>query len=1044
MRGSGSAFASVALCLVAAFATQGCGGGKHIGFFGSSAGNTAPVSISFAGYVPVGAPEAFTTANLSAQNAATFEFLTGLIPAGRTAADVVVLFRNDTTGTVTVLPAINLNAGLETLTVNLTGAGTYQPEAPVTPDAGHSSITVTPSSAVPADGTSLATILVTVRDANGDPLSGQTVTVVATGSNNTLTQASGPTNLLGEAQATLASTTAETKTVTVTINASSTKPVPLPAVSVVFGTTGAPSAANSTVTVTPGTVTADGVSTAQVAVVVRDANGATLPGQSVSVAAVGTLALVSQAATTSDAGGEVQATIASPYFGTKTIVVTAGGVTLNAQPTVTFVSAGRNVYVGNGTNGSFSIFAANNGPGGTGQLRPMVSQATGSPSSIAVDNRSRFAFSTEGTNLVVRRLAGIDGSGAFDNLTALPATALGGTGGFEVAVDPSCRFVYVAMSGTLNIQSYVVDAATGVVDATTLETTPVYGLGGFQAAGQIGSIAMHPTGRYLYAVNWDPSGTNKPSLVAFAIDATTGHLTRVGAPVGMGLPAGQPGYICCDPQGRYVVGVDQLNQDIYIYAVNPGTGEPTSLDWVHMDSEPRKPIVDGSGQFIYVPMVSGTNPNAVEVYYVNASLLGAPGPILFPRSSPPAFPVGGTLPSDAPEGPILATEPSGHFLQAIAQGNNEIVTFSIDPVLGSLSNAQAVRTQPGPASIATSIGASPIRYVPKEVAVADAAATKNVQALVITQATGALAAATQTTVNPGQGAAPTSIAADARGQFVVTGDGPSMTVSLETVDPPAATGTFFYDGTTAPSQANVAVAAAGTAPYFVGFSGSTAFTLAVSLGALTENTAASTAAAPAGGAVDPTGQWVYALESGGVEVLPLTLATGAIGAANGLSVAPATPSAIAIAPSGRFAYVAVGTIISQTAVSATDGTIAPLASGSVSTQAPVVGLAADPFGAYVFALNQDGSVTGYSVNRVYQGANEGELTQLAPVTVIPGTVTPAGIAIEPTGSFLYVVDAGKNSVTLLTINRATGALTVGASTTAGVGPTAVTVVGGPE
>ena len=111
------------------------------------------MTISFAGYVPVGAPQVFTAGNLAAENAATFSFLAGLLPAGRTAADIVVLRRDDTTGSVTVIVPITVNAAQETVTINLAGAGTYQPEAPVTPSAADSTISVTPSSAIPADGT---------------------------------------------------------------------------------------------------------------------------------------------------------------------------------------------------------------------------------------------------------------------------------------------------------------------------------------------------------------------------------------------------------------------------------------------------------------------------------------------------------------------------------------------------------------------------------------------------------------------------------------------------------------------------------------------------------------------------------------------------------------------------------------------------------------------------------------------------------------------------------------------------------------------------
>lgn len=83
--------------------------------------------------------------------------------------------------------------------------------------AARSTATASPDSGLVADGVSSATITVTAIDGSGNPLSGKTVTLSATGSGNTLTQP-GPTDVNGQTTATLQSTVAETKTITVTID----------------------------------------------------------------------------------------------------------------------------------------------------------------------------------------------------------------------------------------------------------------------------------------------------------------------------------------------------------------------------------------------------------------------------------------------------------------------------------------------------------------------------------------------------------------------------------------------------------------------------------------------------------------------------------------------------------------------------------------------------------------------------------------------------------------------------------------------------------
>src|SRR5437867_3565782 len=80
--------------------------------------------------------------------------------------------------------------------------------------AAQSTVAATPTSLTAGSGS--ATITVTVKDANGAPLSGATVVLVATGSGNTLTQPSGTTNASGMATGTLSSTVTGAKTVSAT------------------------------------------------------------------------------------------------------------------------------------------------------------------------------------------------------------------------------------------------------------------------------------------------------------------------------------------------------------------------------------------------------------------------------------------------------------------------------------------------------------------------------------------------------------------------------------------------------------------------------------------------------------------------------------------------------------------------------------------------------------------------------------------------------------------------------------------------------------
>ena len=82
------------------------------------------------------------------------------------------------------------------------------------------------------------------------------------------------------------------------------------------------------------------------------------------------------------------------------------------------------------------------------------------------------------------------------------------------------------------------------------------------------------------------------------------------------------------------------------------------------------------------------------------------------------------------------------------------------------------------------------------------------------------------------------------------------------------------------------------------------------------------------------------------------------------------------------------------------------------------------------------TVTAYSYNLA------GALTEVG--TPHPVGASPTGVAIDPTGSFLYVANSGNGTVSTFTINSSTGALTaVGSAVSTGGGnstsPTALLV-----
>lgn len=186
--------------------------------------------------------------------------------------------------------------------------------------------TITGTGPVTANGVATSTVTVTLLDANSNPVSGETPTFSASGSNNTQT-ACGTTNASGVATCTLASTTAETKTLSITA------PISKTGGTVVFEA-GAPIAANSTITGT-GPVVADNTATSTVTITLRDASNNPVAGLTPTFTTSGT-GNTQTACSATDASGVASCTVKSTKAEVKTLAIATP--VAKTDGTVTFIA----------------------------------------------------------------------------------------------------------------------------------------------------------------------------------------------------------------------------------------------------------------------------------------------------------------------------------------------------------------------------------------------------------------------------------------------------------------------------------------------------------------------------------------------------------------------------------------------------------------------------------------------------------------------------------------------------------------------------------
>jgi adhesin/invasin len=183
---------------------------------------------------------------------------------------------------------------LHTATVTFTGPAT----------AAESTTSASPAS-VPANSLSITTITATLRDINGRPVAGKTVSMGANcGACHIAPATPGSDTSNPQGVVTFTSTDSTPELVSYTPT-DMTDGVTLPSASVTF--TGSPSGSLSSVTATPAGVPADGATASTVIVTIVDGIGQPIPGQVIALSqnqgAHSTIAAATQGSATTDADG---------------------------------------------------------------------------------------------------------------------------------------------------------------------------------------------------------------------------------------------------------------------------------------------------------------------------------------------------------------------------------------------------------------------------------------------------------------------------------------------------------------------------------------------------------------------------------------------------------------------------------------------------------------------------------------------------------------------------------------------------------------------
>jgi 6-phosphogluconolactonase len=235
---------------------------------------------------------------------------------------------------------------------------------------------------------------------------------------------------------------------------------------------------------------------------------------------------------------------------------------------------------------------------------------------------------------------------------------------------------YTTKTNSKGIYAYRYDATTGNFSS----------LGVAAQSADPSFVAVHPNGRFLYAVN----EAGKNSMVsAFALEPKTGKLTLLNQLPALGE---DPCYISFDKTGKYVLVANYSSGSIPVFPILPDgrLGEHTALIQHSGNLGPNKERQEAphahwteTSRDNRFALAADLGLDEVLVYKFNAAK-GALSP-----NSPPFTKL------HAGSGPRhIAFRPDGKFLYVISELNSTVTTFRYNARAGTLRELQTVNTLP--------------------------------------------------------------------------------------------------------------------------------------------------------------------------------------------------------------------------------------------------------------------------------------------------------------------------------------------------------------
>jgi 6-phosphogluconolactonase (cycloisomerase 2 family) len=259
---------------------------------------------------------------------------------------------------------------------------------------------------------------------------------------------------------------------------------------------------------------------------------------------------------------------------------------------------GKFAYVTNRYGDTVVTYEINSATGALTAVSSISTTTGAGPLGVVVDPAGKFVYVAEAGGKKIASYSINSATGAL----ALVSNVFDSLEIYNLAMSPSGDFVYATQGYQGYVISYGINRTTGALTLSSFWTPLVSSNG----------VAVHPNGKYAYVAAGD-ADSSAGGVYILSLDATAGGLTQQGS---LMATNGQAQALVVDPTGKFLYVTS--NNTVIAYAINTTTGALSAIGSplnLGLDSSPTGITVDRSGRFVYV-VNSGTN--TIASFAINA------------------------------------------------------------------------------------------------------------------------------------------------------------------------------------------------------------------------------------------------------------------------------------------------------------------------------------------------------------------------------------------------------------------------------------------